>query len=140
MFFVMLAKMLMRLVRALNEFITPENTNKPKKAVIKYFSSKSGLNISLRKGNFKNKIKSKAVYTPVTRMLEYIYLLIIGSFFFVGVLFIYSSKGGSNEKASPANVSIIILIHNICMTVIGVLMFKKGPKMLNANAQRFIVS
>ena len=47
----------------------------------------------------------------------------------------YSSSAGSYENASPANVSITIFIHNICIIVIGDNIPIKGPIILNNTAQ-----
>ncbi len=61
LFLVMFANILMRLVRALNEFKTPENTNSPKKAVIRYLLSIEYLKMSFNTGSFRKIINRNAV-------------------------------------------------------------------------------
>ena len=53
---------------------------------------------------------------------------------------IYRARGGSPAKASPARVSMIMLIHSIWMTVTGVSTPKKGPSTDTSTAVQFMVS
>ena len=58
----------------------------------------------------------------------------------MGFSSIYRASGGSPAYASPARVSIIMLIHSICITVTGVSTPINGPIIDMPTAQRFIVS
>ena len=70
-------------VLALNALNIPIKINMAKYAVIKCLLS--GRIISLNIGNFKNNIHNKAEYNELQMICEYIYLLITGSFIFLGL-------------------------------------------------------
>ena len=125
-------------VLALKALKILKNINIEKKAVIIYFVS--CLINKLRAGNLINRTRRIHEYKATTNIDIIIYLFIIGSSFLIGCYSIYLFNGASYENASPAKVSIIIFIHNICMIVTGEVIPINGPTIDKNKAHTFIVS
>ena len=126
-------------VRALTKLHKSIQINITKKAhcitAVLYPRANNACTASHRKNS-----KDKTVIQIPTNVIRIaIYAFMIPPLLGKGASFIYICDGASVAKASDPKVSMIILIHNICKTVIGVSMPSRGQIAVIATALRLVV-